>query len=266
MEGTDEPEESDVSAGAGAGTPPSAPDRPWRHPSEVGMDVRVQSDRRRGMGMVIAFVGVAGLVLVATTALTRLSSNEPDPTASDERAGAPLVAATVQLDTAAGSRRAIAAIVQGGTHALASGSELGTIEGAGITVRAGDTITNASVAATDTDTDMVLLELDEAVDISDAGMVEPSVGDSYRFTHLDHMSHIDTEVVAIESLGEIALRPNGTPAPSVMVLDGWTDHQGPLTDSAGHLAGWVFPTKGAHMAAYDAGTVEALARRMASSG
>lgn len=266
VEGADERDESDSRTGSGTGIPPSAPDRPWRHPSEVGLDVREQTDRRRGLGMAVAFVSVAGLVLLAATALTRLGSDSADSMDSEALPAVPAVAATVEVDTASGSRRAIAAIVEGGTHAMANATELGSLQGASITVSAGGNATEAQVVSTDSETEMVLLELDDAVTLSEPATVEPAIGESYQFTFLDHMAHLDTQEVAVESVGSLALRPNGTPASSVVVLDGWTDHQGPLTDADGHLAGWVFPAKGAHMAAYDAAAIKTLAHQMASSG
>lgn len=265
VEGTDEHGESGDIDRPAASTPPDAPDRPWRHPSEVGLDERVQSDKRRGVGMVIAFVGVTGAVLLGAVALSNLASTDSDRLDSDPIAQSPL-AATVELESDAGSRRAIAALVEDGGHALASASELGQLDGVEITVASGEHTSPATAIAVDAETDLVLLELREPLPSGDVDHAQVQVGGDFVFTYLDHMGHMDSDTVVVESTETQALRANGSVAVGLMGLGGWTDHHGPLTDFEGRFAGWVFPAKGAQMYAYDAEYVNDLAESMAGSG
>jgi hypothetical protein len=265
VEGAGVPDEPEGAGGRGARTPPEAPDRPWRHPSEIGLDAREQSDRRRGIGMAVAFVAVAGVVLVGVAALTNLGSSGSDTRQSEPVANSPL-SAVVTVDSGTGAWNAIAAVLEGGRHALASGSELGEVDGASISVTSGTNRSAASVVATDDGTDMVLLELEDPFPVNGIDQAEAEVGGDFLFTFLDHMGQVETDAVAVNSTDARALRSNGTPVSGIMGLDGWTDHQGPLTDAEGRFAGWVFPAKGDRMVAYDATYVTALAERMTGSG
>jgi hypothetical protein len=265
VEGAGAPDEPEGGGGRGARTPPEAPDRPWRHPSEIGLDAREQSDRRRGMGMALGFVAVAGVVLLGVAALTNLGSADSDTRESQPVAPSPL-SAIVTVDSGNGAWNAIAAVLEGGRHAMASGAELGNTDGASISVTSGADGSAATVVATDDGTDMVLLELDDPFPVNGIDRAEVEVGGDFLFTFLDHMGHVETDAVAVSSTDAQALRSDGTPVSGVMGLEGWTDHQGPLTDSQGRFAGWVFPAKGAQMFAYDASYVAALADRMAGTG
>ena len=282
MEGADDPADRAAGPGDSAPAPPDAPDRAWRHPSEIGLDARRESDRRRGFGLLAGLVVVGGVVLLGVAAISQIGSQTSEQVTVESDTAAPAIAATVTVAGPTVSRSAIAVLMDDGRHALAPAAPLGRPDDKSISVHAGGMTAQAAVVATDPESEMVLLELEQpiqngqALGSGPAGgdpsptsgepvSTAPSPGEEYLFTHLDHMGDLRTEAVTVESTDARAEMADGTTAHGLLALHGWTEHEGPLTDSHGHLAGWVFPAKGDQMVAWSVDSVTLTAARLAAS-
>ncbi|MEZ5270391.1 MAG: hypothetical protein R2789_18215 [Microthrixaceae bacterium] len=138
--------------------PDGGPPRQWTHPSEAGLQVRVQTDRRRGRRLALSLLAIGTGVLLGTALVATLLRSD-ETAASTETDRAPLHDCLAMVDVVSEGEelQVTGLLVDDGRHVLVVGEDLRGAER--IAVRIGGSRTGAELVAMDPYADLSLLEL-----------------------------------------------------------------------------------------------------------
>lgn len=256
--------------GVGLGHPPGGgPDhsgqRSWTHPSEIGLQTRVHTDRRRGRALVAGLIALGVAVLVGTAGLATAISG-PDRPVNDASAQEPLSGCLALVDMAGpqGTAQATGLLVDHGRHVVVAADGVDTV--AEVTVRIGDQSTPGRVVAHDSYLDLALIELGDRIGSPPEMSKASSVGDPLRIVLFDPAGHRRSSQVRVERMAATWSRPDHTIAKDVLTLSGDAAHTGVLVDPAGAVAGLVIGTTGEHSVAYDSDVLSSLVAKLLAGG
>jgi S1-C subfamily serine protease len=157
--------------------PPEGADRPWRHPSEVGLDQRGRRDQRRGtlVGGVLVGFGVVLLALGAALGLSGPGEGAAsDPTVPVSERVRPTLAA-VDVEGPAGRRTVTGIVLDGSGHVVAPAA---AVDGASrVSVTCGDRPPqDAEVVAVDGSARLAVLRIPDPAGRPVTAAGPPAVG------------------------------------------------------------------------------------------
>lgn len=239
--------------------------RQWTHPSEMGLQARVHTDRRRSRALVVALVAIGAGVLLGTAAMAAVFSRS-ERTDSAASAPAPLEGCLALVDVidADGSDELTGLLVDDGRHVLVAGDGLEAADR--LAVRIGGSRTTGTVVAQDPYADLALLSLESLSGSRPEMSPRPSVGDPLRIVHFDTAGHRRSSQVRVQDVAMTWSRPDHTVADDVMVLSGDVADSGVLVDPSGAVAGLVIGAAEGRSVAYDSDVLQSLVERLRSGG
>ncbi|MFV0316709.1 MAG: S1C family serine protease [Microthrixaceae bacterium] len=245
--------------------PGDAQPRQWTHPSEAGLQARMQVDRRRGRRLALSLLAIGAGVLVGTAMVaTVLRNDEPaiEAASSDEPLGDCLALIDAIVDGAA--VQATGLLVDEDRHVLISGVDLR--DATRISVRIDGASTGAELIAMDPYAGLSLLELDAIAGARPRIGSEPNSGEALRIVHYDNTGARRIRQAVVSDVGITWTRPDDTVAADVLTLTGDTTDTGVLVDSDGSVAGIIIGKSDGRAVAIGRAQLQEVVRRLAVGG
>lgn len=229
------------------------------------MQVRVDSDRRRGRLLVVGLVAVGVSVMVGTALAARAFSGSGR---GDDLAAPPEVLhdclAMVETIGPEGTTHTTGLLMDDGRHVVVAGDGFG--QAGRIAVRIGGARTSAAVVAEDSYMDLTVVRLEtpsgSAPDV--ASEVDP--GDPVRLVHFDDSGMRRSTSARVAATGLVWSRPDHTIADDVLMVDGVEADSGVLAGPDGRVAGLVIGTQEGHAVAYPAQALSSVVSRLMETG
>ena len=245
--------------------PDGGPPRQWTHPSEAGLQVRVQTDRRRGRRLALSLLAIGTGVLLGTALVaTLLRSDETAASSETDRAPLHNCLAMVDVVSEGEELQVTGLLVDDGRHVLVVGEDLRGAER--IAVRIGGSRTGAELVAMDPYADLSLLELHASAGSTPEIGDEPEVGEPLRIVHFDDAGTRHSSQAVVSEVAARWTRPDHTVAENVLTLEGDTTDSGVLVDPSGSVTGMVIGSADGRSVAYGREELARVVQRLADGG